>query len=294
MSGGLFVLAYTGPVILRALGITRGDVVAVAGAGGKTTLVYRLAARRAPAASPCSSPRPPTWAMLDEDVTGPVLVEARARDHARPRSATPWRATGAPRCWGGASAPDKLEGIAAARVDALAALADLVLVEADGARGRSLKVPAPHEPVIPHSTTLLVVVCALDALGQPLDDEHVHRSELVRAATGVEPGEAVDEDCLAAALRHADGYPSRDPRARARAGVFLNKAEDDAALAAGARLAARLDPALSLGGGGIGAVGGGARVAADAQRCPLTRARSASLISWKNDAVAAGYPYGSS
>ena len=32
-----------GTVILRALGITRGDVVAVAGAGGKTTLVYRLA-----------------------------------------------------------------------------------------------------------------------------------------------------------------------------------------------------------------------------------------------------------
>jgi hypothetical protein len=46
---------------------------------------------------------------------------------------------------------------------------------------------------------------------------------------------------VAAALRHTDGYPSRIPR-HARAGVFLNKAEDDAALAAGARLAVRLIP----------------------------------------------------
>jgi probable selenium-dependent hydroxylase accessory protein YqeC len=69
----------------------------------------------------------------------------------------------------------------------------------------------------------------------------VHRVELVRAATGVEAGEAVDEDCLATALRHQDGYPSRVP-ARARAGVFLNKAEDDRTLEAAARLAARLIP----------------------------------------------------
>ena len=47
----------------------------------------------------------------------------------------------------------------------------VVLVEADAPRGRSLKVPAPHEPVIPASTTLVVVVCALDALGQPLDED---------------------------------------------------------------------------------------------------------------------------
>ena len=30
-------------MILRAFGIVRGDVVSVVGAGGKTTLVYRLA-----------------------------------------------------------------------------------------------------------------------------------------------------------------------------------------------------------------------------------------------------------
>jgi probable selenium-dependent hydroxylase accessory protein YqeC len=226
-------------VILRALGIARGDVVAVAGAGGKTTLVYRMAAEARACGLRVLVTTTTHMGTLDGEATGPVLVEADgdpapALEEALAREG---RAT----LLGRRIRPDKLEGLAPERVDELTALADLVLVEADGARGRSLKVPAAHEPVIPRSTSVVVVVCAMDALGQPLDEDHVHRVALVRAATGVEEGEAVDEDCLATALRHKDGYPSRVPH-RARVGVFLNKAEDDEALAAGARLAVRLIP----------------------------------------------------
>lgn len=227
-------------MILRAFGIVRGDVVAVVGAGGKTTLVYRMASEARACGLRVLVTTTTHMGTMDEEVTGPVLVDVESADTLVALGealAREGRAT----LLGRRVRPDKLEGIAPARVDMLAPLADLVLVEADGARGRSLKVPAPHEPVIPGSTTLVVVVCGMDALGQPLDEERAHRMELVRAATGVEAGEAVDEDCLAAALRHQDGYPSRIPP-RARAGVFLNKAEDDAALDAAARLAARLIP----------------------------------------------------
>jgi len=44
-------------------------------------------------------------------------------------------------------------------------LADYFLVEADGAAGRPVKAPASHEPVIPLSTTDLVGVIGIDALG---------------------------------------------------------------------------------------------------------------------------------
>jgi probable selenium-dependent hydroxylase accessory protein YqeC len=226
-------------VILRALGITRGDVVSVAGAGGKTTLIYRLASEARSCGLTVLVTTTTHMGMLDDDVTGPVLVESDGDP--TPALVDALAREGRATLLGRRVRADKLEGVSAARVDSLAALADLVLVEADGARGRSLKVPAPHEPVIPRSTTVVVIVCALDALGQPLDDEHVHRVELVRAATGVEPGEAVDEDCLVMALRHVESYPSRVPP-RARAGVFLNKAEDAEALAVGARLAVRLIP----------------------------------------------------
>jgi probable selenium-dependent hydroxylase accessory protein YqeC len=226
--------------MLRAFGIVRGDVVAVVGAGGKTTLVYRMASEARASGLTVLVTTTTHMGAMDEEVTGPVLVDEESADMLVALGealAREGRAT----LLGRRVRPDKLEGVAPTRVDRLAALADLVLVEADGARGRSLKMPAAHEPVIPASTTLVVVVCALDVLGQPLDEERVHRTSLVRAATGVEAGEAVDEDCLAAALRHQDGYPSRIP-ARARAGVFLNKAEDGATLAAAARLAVRLIP----------------------------------------------------
>jgi probable selenium-dependent hydroxylase accessory protein YqeC len=226
-------------VILRAFGITRGDVVSVAGAGGKTTLLYRMADEARSCGLSVIVTTTTHMGTPDPSVAGPVLVE----EDGDPAPALSEALSREGRCTllGRRVREDKLEGIAASRVNALSALADLVLVEADGARGRSLKLPAPHEPVIPPSTTVVVIVCALDVLGEPLDGEHVHRMELVRAATGVEAGEAVDEDCLAAALRHKDGYPSRVP-SRARAGVFLNKAEDDEALAAGSRLAVRLIP----------------------------------------------------
>src|SRR5271169_5840738 len=78
--------------------------------------------------------------------------------------------------------PDKLKGISPKRVDRLTERADLVLVEADGARGRSLKLPAPYEPVLPKSTGHVVVLAGLDVLGAPLTEALVHRLPLVLEA----------------------------------------------------------------------------------------------------------------
>jgi probable selenium-dependent hydroxylase accessory protein YqeC len=119
---------------------------------------------------------------------------------------------------------DKLEGIAKERVAALAGLPDLVLVEADGARGRSLKLPASHEPVIPEVTGTVLVLAGLDVLGAPLGEETVHRLSLVEEASGCAPGDSVTQSALVRTLLHPTGYLSRLPMG-ARCGVFLNKAE---------------------------------------------------------------------
>ena len=66
--------------------------------------------------------------------------------------------------------------------------AALFLVEADGAARKPLKAPAAHEPVLPEPLDCCVAVVGLDSVGQPLDDGHVHRSALVCAAAGQEPG----------------------------------------------------------------------------------------------------------
>lgn len=72
----------------------------------------------------------------------------------------------------------------------------LFLVEADGAARKPLKAPAAHEPVLPEPLGCCVAVVGLDAWA-PLDDGHVHRSALVCAAAGQEPGSPVTPATLA-------------------------------------------------------------------------------------------------
>ena len=215
-------------------------MVAVVGAGGKTTLVYRLAAEAREQAMRVLVTTTTHMGTLAEATTGPVLVESESADLDR-ELARALDTSGRATVLGRRIREDKLEGLPPARVDALARLADVTFVEADGARGRSLKAPADHEPVIPSSTTLVIVVAALDVLGAPLGDARVHRVEQVIAAAGARAGVVVDPALVARTLAAAGGYPSRIPP-RARAVVFLNKADDDDALALARRVAAGLVP----------------------------------------------------
>src|SRR6185295_6956166 len=68
-----------GPTVSGLLGllrIGRGDVVAVAGAGGKTTLVYRLAAEARTLGLRVVVTTTTHMGTLPEATTGPVFVEA--------------------------------------------------------------------------------------------------------------------------------------------------------------------------------------------------------------------------
>lgn len=118
---------------------------------------------------------------------------------------------------------DKLQGIAPGEVDQLRSISDCLLIEADGARSRSLKSPASHEPVIPPSTTLTVAIAGLDALGQFLDEKTVHRLEEVCRLTGAPPGSQISEEVMTLALFR--GYEPASP-AGARLLFFLNKADE--------------------------------------------------------------------
>jgi len=244
--------------LLGPLGLRCPEVVAVVGAGGKTTLVYRLASEARSLGRRVLVTTTTHMGTLPEATTGPVFVEAEGQGVDGLRGAL--QREGIATLLGRRIRPDKLEGISPGRVDALAGLADLVLVEADGARGRSLKAPAEHEPVVPSSTTLVVVVAGLDAIGSPLDPEHVHRVERVVEVTGKGAGLVLEEADVAACLGDPRSYPSRIPRG-ARAAVFLNKAEDAAALAAAERIAERLIPPYDVVAAGSARDGEGRAVA---------------------------------
>lgn len=82
----------------------------------------------------------------------------------------------------------KLTGLEEREVWELSQHYDLVLIEADGSKGKPLKYPAEYEPVIPPFSDLVLVVAGLDAISHSVD-EVVFRRELFTKETGV-PGDA--------------------------------------------------------------------------------------------------------
>lgn len=117
---------------------------------------------------------------------------------------------------------------------------DFVLVEADGSRMRPAKAPADHEPVIPPEATLVVPVAGLDALEAPLD-QTVHRPERVRAIVGDRQSndDRLTPTGLAQLLAHEAGGLKGVPAA-ARVIPMLNKVESGPRLGAGRRVAVPL------------------------------------------------------
>jgi probable selenium-dependent hydroxylase accessory protein YqeC len=104
-------------------------------------------------------------------------------------------------------------------------LADYFLIEADGAAGRPVKAPASHEPVIPLSTTDLIGVIGIDALGLSLQEENVFRSEIFSRLTGLNLGEKIGIEALSLLICHPEGLFKGAPPGCLRH-LFINKAED--------------------------------------------------------------------
>ncbi|MBI3150525.1 MAG: putative selenium-dependent hydroxylase accessory protein YqeC [Chloroflexi bacterium] len=99
-----------------------------------------------------------------------------------------------------------------------------LFVEADGSRQKPLKAPAPHEPPIPEFTETVIVVAGLSAIGKPLTEEHVHRSEIFSQLCGLRAGQPITPKEIIATLTHSQGGLKNIP-AHARRIAFLNQAD---------------------------------------------------------------------
>ncbi|MBN1277058.1 MAG: putative selenium-dependent hydroxylase accessory protein YqeC [Deltaproteobacteria bacterium] len=118
----------------------------------------------------------------------------------------------------------KVEGIPAALADQifLENDVDYLIVEADGAAGHPVKVPADFEPVIPSSATAVVAVMGLEAIGKPLGPDLVFRIEQFIKVTGLGNGDEMTPGVLAGIFNPPDGVFRGSPDT-ARRIVLLNK-----------------------------------------------------------------------
>lgn len=178
--------------IAPLLNIGRG-VTALIGGGGKTTLLYTLTEelRKKGTVLLCTSThimRPTQYEVLER--AGEAEVSAALSAHGAV-------------CVGEPSAEGKL-GPPSLSFDALAWLADYVLVEADGSRRLPLKAHAPHEPVIPKEACCVLCVVGARGFDRPIR-EAVHRPEQFCTLTGARLDEPASP-ALAARVLAAEGF----------------------------------------------------------------------------------------
>ncbi|WP_158095326.1 selenium cofactor biosynthesis protein YqeC [Collinsella sp. An2] len=175
----------------EALGIERG-IAAVVGSGGKTTTLSTLARLLTSCDQPSQGVVLTTSTHIRPFPSTPLYTGDRVDELAQALRLQSVVCCGTPVEDGKLAAPSL-------PLDKIAAVAEHVLVEADGSRGLPIKAHAPHEPVIPRHTRSLTVVVGLDGFGGTIAAD-VHRPERFCALGEARPDDAVTPELVARVL----------------------------------------------------------------------------------------------
>ena len=209
----------------HGLKLGRKGVISLVGAGGKTSLMFKLAKELSATGQPVLTTtttkilRPTEKQSKNVILSGsPEIILEKAESilvHSSHVSAAK-----------GISPQNKLIGLPPETIQSLwdAHLFRWIIIEADGAARRPLKAPASHEPVIPHCTHCVVGVLGLSALGKRLDKSSVFRPDLVAKISGLKYGAGIGKDTLCSLLTHRHGIFKGAPAAAQKI-AFLNQAD---------------------------------------------------------------------
>jgi len=252
--------------LVTALSLPRPAVVSIIGSGGKTTLMYRLAKELV-------QQNKKVITTTTTKIYPPMRTQSPYIYLCDKRGIEPLRKQGQPllkkldkyqqiTLAAGKNNENKLVGLDPEIVDNLAdnllknGKLDYILVEADGAKGKSLKgyrIENPKsdlttlklhqvkirnlstealakvdpqtaivEPVIPKSSKLCVLVLGWDILEKPLNERYVHRAKILSKLIHAKMNTKISISTLIDALCLPEGYISRVP-SKCKLIIFINK-----------------------------------------------------------------------
>ncbi len=175
--------------------------ISLVGGGGKTTTMYLLSRR---------------WGVLSSTTTKVFVPERgevdvlllQGRDRVSPEVIKELLDSGKRVLLGSDIEGSKVVGVSGDTIDALKRGGISSVVEADGAKGYSIKVHRKGEPVIPRSTDLVLMVVGMDVLGKRAGVDTVFRFELGLEKGLFKGGEVVDVDFLLRLFYGPGGYIS--------------------------------------------------------------------------------------
>jgi probable selenium-dependent hydroxylase accessory protein YqeC len=212
-------------MLTESLGLGRREVISLAGAGGKTTLMFRLAKELSFTGKKVVTT---TTTKILEPSSGETVSLFIHKDEREIKRFIDKHLDGyrhitiaRERLESG-----KLKGVSLDLVNDLWSIneIDYIIVEADGAAGRPIKAPQEGEPVIPSSTTTIVAILGVDGVGTEMTEKKVFRVDRVSRLTGIPIGERVTEEAIAVLMTHPEGIFKGAPASSKVVG-FLNKVD---------------------------------------------------------------------
>lgn len=200
--------------IVKKLDI-KNDVVTLVGAGGKTSLMFKMA---------------------EEKRQSKVLVTTTTKiyyplkeqfDYYYNYVDFPFKnMDGITVIGNGVNEENKIIGLEEEKIKALKDYFHLILIEGDGSRGLPIKAPEKHEPVIPSFSTIVIGVIGIDSLYKTINEENVFRIERFCTVTGSKPGDLVDEHKIAKLIISEEGLFKGAPEGTRKI-VIINKVDDE-------------------------------------------------------------------
>jgi probable selenium-dependent hydroxylase accessory protein YqeC len=116
----------------------------------------------------------------------------------------------------------------------------IIILKTDGARKRWFKAPNQSEPVVPPWSQLSITVVNCEILGQPLTEGLVHRPQRVAELTGLHLGDPITPQAVASVLTHPDAYAAKIPLSARRA-IYISHVHSPERVAQAHAIAAYLD-----------------------------------------------------
>ncbi len=207
-------------------------IISIAGAGGKTTLMFELAKNFSGTAVTTTTTKVGETQIMSADQQMPF-------DQFPPGKPSKI-------IWVSPSLQPQNGKISGFSKDEFPHLADIcrahgwpILLETDGAACRHIKAPAAHEPNIPAQSNVCFTLVGLDVLGCPISPEFVHRPEIFTRLTETKPNDLITIHPIIKLLEHPEGGLKNIPPNALRI-AYLTHAAGDERIAAAKSIAQQL------------------------------------------------------
>lgn len=204
------------------LSASEAEVISFVGGGGKTSSIFKLAHEfKTQNKKVLVAPTTKIFFPRKEDFDQIIITGNKSTGifSAEPGSVTVLGQEVGPQ--------NKISGVEADFIEQIfaAGLFDCILVEADGAKQKSIKTPAIHEPVIPVCTTKTVGMIGLSCLGQTIENV-AFRSELFAKLTKSKLSDLIDVPKIYKLIVDEEGLLKNAPGSSEKH-LFLNQVEDE-------------------------------------------------------------------